>query len=544
MNQISSITQLDNSTVQTRAAFLVQFLQEAFPTLDLQPGRVCYELLIRPAAILGTLDQTNMQLLLQSASLLNIAANPALADTATVNQILSNYNLSLNAGAVATGALTIVLSANQVTTILATTTFTANGMTFTPVQSFTGVPAGQVGLAANEVNIVDLGNNTYSFIITVQASAVGSTGNISTGTFFDMTPLNGNITAVYASSDFTGGLDSQSVTQLVNQMQTTLTPKVMGSRTAIKSLLQTQFPQLIDLSIIGFGDPELQRDKHNILGISPGGKTDIYVRTAPTPQQITVVKTATLDDISLGRWNLTFTATEYPGCYGVSAIQPLDQTTIGSYQVINIIRGLDLTNVPAGLEIPEAIEGVYSAYQTLGLSFIDTTNLTGLAQGATRQYNVTVLIMPNVGDIQNYINQPLIKQVNGDCLVRAPIPCHVKIELNLRQLVNGVALDLATIQQAIANEINTLTFDTGQLQSSIIVNAVNSVVGSSAAVVLPLNVYGRVYLPDGTIHPLYSSRELFIPVLPALSTSNRTVFFYASPDDVAITIISNRALSN
>ena len=100
-----TINDLSEDLVQQNEAFLVQFLQDQYPSLDLTEGRVLRNLLIRPAAIFHTLNDTNIDQLRQSMSLQAIEANPAIATEEIVDAVLSNYRVGRDEGAPAAGQL-------------------------------------------------------------------------------------------------------------------------------------------------------------------------------------------------------------------------------------------------------------------------------------------------------------------------------------------------------------------------------------------------------------------------------------------------------
>ena len=168
-----TINDLSAETVQQSEEFLIQFLQDQYPSMDLTEGRVLRNLLIRPAAIFHALNQTNIDQLRQSMSLQAIEANPAIATEETVDAVLSNYRVTRDSGAKARGQIVIVIRDLVATTINAGTVFLADGLTFTNPVAFVGVTTQAVILDDTHRLITKRTDGYYSFVIDVEAAGVG-----------------------------------------------------------------------------------------------------------------------------------------------------------------------------------------------------------------------------------------------------------------------------------------------------------------------------------------------------------------------------------
>ena len=84
---------LDATDVANNLATTVEAVTEDNTDLDLRPG-VLFSILAYYHSLLATQEQALINLYLSARSLLDIEANPALADPTLVDAVISNYNLT------------------------------------------------------------------------------------------------------------------------------------------------------------------------------------------------------------------------------------------------------------------------------------------------------------------------------------------------------------------------------------------------------------------------------------------------------------------
>jgi hypothetical protein len=306
---------------------------------------------------------------------------------------------------------------------------------------------------------------------------------------------------------------------------------------------EENFPDVLHTSIIGFGDIEMIRDQHSIIPGSFGGRVDWYVRTAERPQRVALNKIATLIEKTTdnrGIWQLSYNRDEIPGAYRVDRVVQLGEDAIvtGTYAITADIRQLDLTPV-AGIDlVPDIlnlIEGAYSRYQTITVKFKDSDTMTSaLSLGATREYSTTVLMMPNIADVQLLAGKRDSRYPAGDILIRAPIPCFVSLTFDILIQTNQATPDTDAIRNALASVVNNLGF-TGRLPASILCDTIHNFLVSPASLSKILMV-GNIRRPNGTNIPLQSSDVLLIPEEPQNTLSARTVGFILDPENIGISV--------
>ena len=537
-----TIEDLDPAQVAQAEEVLIQFLKADYPSLDLSEGRVLRNLLIRPAATFHVLNQTNIATLQQSQSMLEIAANPALADPAYVDAVLSNYKIVRDVGTAASGLITIVIQNLLTTPVAQGTVFSASGLVFTTTRAYVGVTSSDAVLNDQQRLITQRTDGLYVFTLPVQADQVGSSYNVKKNTRFTVSPTPAGMIDAYAAQDFTGGTDSQTNADLVAEFEQAISPQVFSGRTQIVSLVEGKFPYTKAMSIIGFGDEEMLRDRHNIFEISHGGKADLYVRSQALPEARTLPKTATLISVADKKWQVTLSRDDAPGFYTVDSVLPTDANqTQDSLLISSESRGIDLTP-ESGLFVPSVasvIEGAYSRYQTAIVQFIDPSLdyslLTELV--STRTYNITVLVMPNIKEMQYLASDRGYRNPQADYLVRAPIPAFTAVTLKVLYQTDGSLPDIAAIQRNVADRVNGINFSLGRLPASIIYDAVHDIISKSQALVVsPIDILCRIYKPSGQVVQIRSGNGIDVPDLPDDCVTSRTVIFYLSAENVDVEI--------
>lgn len=540
---ITTLAELDSTSLKTLEDFLAAFLKDAFPSARVKPGTVFRDVFARAGAITNAIPQQTYTRLKGSMSMLDIIQNPTLADATSVDKILSNYNITRLPGTQAQGQLTIILSANVFTPISPNTIFTANGKTFHPSQSFSGVPTAANVTTSHDRLITQRSDGNYSFVIDVVADEVGEESRASRDTRFTAEPSIQAGIDIVATGDFVYGTGAETNEQLLARLQNGITAKVLGSRITSKAIIKNQFPAVNDVSIVGTGDAEMLRDGHSLLGIKTGCKADVYVRTSDRPVTATVIKEAKLCDVGNRIWQLDFTRDEFPAMYKVTTILPADATNAsGSFEIVSDVRGADTTEVTGVDRVPAitGTESVYTRYQTVTIRFCDSmTDTTDMAIGDTKDYRVDVLYMPSIAEINDWLLNRSRHPEGGDYLVKAPIPCNVAVSLLIRKGVGDPDPNIGALTVAIASAVNSVDFASGQLPSSVIIGAVQALLTGRTQVVPPLDLRGEIRFPSGESAWVFNPNNLIPPDRPELMATSRTVAFYLDPNDVHINVVTS-----
>lgn len=543
-----TIDTLDPTLVAQAESFLVSFLQESYPSLDLTEGRVLRNLLIRPAALFHALNQTNMDNLRKSMSLLEIEKDPALASINSVDAVLSNFRVTRNQGTRAQGQVTIVISNLLATTIEASTVFEALGLRYAPLTTYVGVTTQEAVTSDQSRLIVARSDGTFAFTVQVEAADVGEQYQLKRGTRFALDPVPPGFIDAFATDDFSDGTNTETNEELINRFKLGISQPVFSGRIQIENLLRTNVPGMQQVSIIGFGDAEMIRDRHNIFSTSHGGKADLYCRTTAVPVETRLIKEATLIDAEAQLWQLSIDRDDAPGFYTIESILPEnDADDQGSLEIASEVRGLDLS-AAFGEFVPDVqnlVEGGFSRYQTAVLRFVDpntpasssSSSSSSSAAPTKRKYKVRVLALPSIKQLQELSVDRNNRNPQADYLVRAPIPVFCTVSMRVLYRSGVEAPDPAKIQLEVAARVNALGFAMGQLPASVIYDAAHNVMAKNGTtVVTPIDIRGLLLKPGGGSVQLASTARLVVPNLPEETISQRTAVFYLNPNDIDIVV--------
>ena len=539
-----SITGLDADAIAQIEDQLVDALKADYPSLDLSESRVLRELLIRPAAIFHVERQADIDALRRSMSLLAIEEDPSLASDEIVDGVLSNYRVTRVQGTQSTGYLTIIISALATTTIQQGTTFVADGQSFQTEATYIGVTDADAVTNEQMRLIYARTDGTYAFTIPVIAVEAGSASQIRRGTRFTVNATIANIVDVVATQDFTGGTDTETNQQLIDRFNLGISPSVFSGRIQIEALIRATLPSVTDVSIIGFGDGEMIRDRHNIFGLSCGGKADIIVRTQERPESVTLTKEAVLIDATRKLWQLSLTRDDYPGFYVIEAILAEGSTGEGSLEITGETRSLDMTQVTIEFvpDVQNIIEGAYSRYQTSIIQFVDPDTADSAVAGLRVNYQVNVLGMSGIVTLNDLAINRNNRNPQADYLVRAPVPAFVTISANVVYRLDAEAPDADAIRDEIVARVNALTFKDGVLSAGLVHDAVHNIAGREVISVSPLDFLCQIRKPDGTLLTIRDVDGIEIPNLPEEGVTSRTTAFYTDADSVSVSVSQSQVL--
>jgi hypothetical protein len=541
---VTNFTQLNTALVDQTVAEMTELMAESNPQASLIRGTI-KDLLIYFSALFAASNQTNNQLQLAARSLLDIANNPTLANTALVNGILSNFRVALQPGTLSAGVITIIVSQNAPVVIPNGSLFLANGVAFSTTSVFLARVVGSVVTTTTDRVLTPLADGTFAFSIPVTATTAGPVGNLPLGTQLIPEALPINFVTCYAESDFSGGVAPELTSTVLGQLASGIAIKAISNRTTTKALLlnQPQFSSIVTLSEIGFGDVEMSRDRHSIFPVSYGGRTDLYLRSQALPQSLTLTKTAILVGLSAqgGIWQFSVARDEAPGFYFANRIVlPTAGQSQTGYTVTSDVRGVDLSTtendgVTYTPDILTAQEGTFSRYQTAVIQFLDTdTPTTNLVVGTSQQaYLVSLLTMPLVDKVQDFIGQRSVVNPVGDILVKACVPCLLSLSFTVRLPLGAAMPNTAQIASDLATRVNQLPF-LGQLYSSLLAETIQLRLTGNAAVA-QVQMFGKIYPPDlGLPIVIRSDDVLAVPSFPNRGVTGRTVGFILDPRNISI----------
>lgn len=540
--KVQSISELDPAIVEAAQAELSQLIQERHPEVELTRGVIHDIIAFFAGGISGGINQTEVNRVLESRSLLAIETNPQLADPELVDHILSNYLIERTEGTRSRGEITIVVEGDSTVVISANSLYVANGLNYFTDVPITARPPGTITNNPNDRVLEPRGDGSYEFSVPATAEDVGEAGNARAGTKFTPDPAPARFVTAFSASDFSGGTSTETNRQLVQRMQEGIPAKVTAGRLNITSLIKAQpaFADVKNVSIVGYSDPEMERDQHWIFPVSGGGRIDIYAQTDATPTTVAIRKLCRLVDLRTtdSVWQFTLGRNDAPGFYEINAVRrlddPIDQA---GFAVIQDQRGWDFGDDTWRPDIQFQREAAYTRYQTGVFQFVDNlTPVSELTEGDEVEFNVSVLTQPFIREIQEFLASNNHRHLASDILVKAAVPCFLSINCDIIKDTGESAPDLDDIRTALVNRINNLNFP-GVLYASQVNDVIHDYLTGSQAVG-PIDMHGRIRRVDGTDAVVRDTQVLWLPDSPSTLVTPKTTCFILYPEDIGLNVVN------
>jgi len=497
---------------QAAEALIIQLLRNEYPNLDLRQGTVLRELLVRPSAALEARETERYDYLQLIRSLQLIAQNPDAATVDDINVLLSVYGLEMRAGSVAQGTVQVTLATTAEFTVASSVVFeTVDGVQFNPSATYQAVNT--VEDATTQLQIYPALDGTYYYILVpVSAVVAGVSGNIVTGTAFEVTEgtVTGLVTAA-AYTPFQDGVDPETVTDLIERLPAAISHRTLDSRASIEAILKSEvggnFTNLYALGVQGFGDKAQLRDKHNAHGVAMGGKVDIYPRMFTAPNIVTLQKSGTR--IAANTYEIKIAASDAPGFYAVRLVSDAESIFAPEFEFgkIQASGGYAFTEQRSSSGINNTfhdildtqVEVAYTKYQTATLVVSGVPDTQD-----THDFKVEVYSNPQLGDIQTFVDDSDYRNLKADYLIRCPLICLVSVRATLYS-ENPSSVDTDLVRSRIATLVNSKSF-TGTLTESEIVAALHEFditrVNLTEDPLTGFQLYGTVRDASGVEHTL------------------------------------------
>lgn len=571
----TSLTAQSPGIVFSKEEQIITFIQATYPNIDLSPGTALRDLVVKLYAHLETRIQEQIDLALISSSLLEISKNPGIADDTQVERVLSNFNITRGAGSTASGTLRLFFSSGASVVISPDTNFTIGGLLFTPTSSYVLVLESSFTGGATQ-RILEPQGTLYSVTIQVTCKTAGSGGNIRASTVITKTsPSIATLVSGKADSDFTGGADVDDNATLLVKAKAGVVGKVFGGREHIKAKLKSQFSGVSDVGVVGFLDKEMDRDL--LAGVHTGSRVDLYVKSANYPSRITekvpVQMLSYQAATKTAIFELTLTTAQSSGLYSVESIRPsLEQ--LGGLTILSDIR----TMVGNSLHfVGEGATPAFTAYQKVTIKFSASYErlkqaatplaLTYILTGTTQNpapwpdtselysglpaylfldlnpeivdffnFYVEYLKMPNLTEIQGYVDSAAERSLSADMLVKAPVPIMCSLQLRLLKPSGAEAPNLPNLKAALVSKFNSFEMGTS-IPASALIHVAYQNIPTGYTVDLPIHMYGVIINPDLSKDVIYSSDALRPPNNPAKGATPNTCAFFLESNLTDISIV-------
>lgn len=490
--EITSLTEIPSEAVQVQQELLAQLIQEQHPELDIRRGAF-HDLILYLHGILAAKTSLELDRYKSAQSLLKITQDPSLADEGVADQVLSNYNLSRKSGTRASGTVRVEYTRDLNTLIPAGTAFTAGDTVYRTAESRIVYSSS----SSASPRLEKLPNGNWGFTVQVLAESAGATEPVPAGTVLDVSLED----AARASAvlDFTPGRDSETNLSMVSRLADGIATPCWGSRSQITALIHNHFPDITGVSVIGFGDEEMQRDRSSVFPLSLGGKADIYIKTAPVWKEVSVTATFTGINCGNARWVACIPETALPGCWrAVYASLEGNRYDVTSQTVLS------------GSE--------FGSDQQLIIHF-ETDNLIG--NPASPEFTITLVGVQDLDACQKLFQNRELMPVTADARVLASFPAWVDVTLTL----SGESGRETEIRAAVTEVMNQTGFP-GRIPSSEILRVVLPLLSAEQSV-LSIQLDSEVWGPESTVYRSSTSQTLEPPHDPQNRVTARTTAFFA-----------------
>ena len=501
-------------------------LRRMDPEIDVEVGSMQYELIAKPLGVLITNQEIALETDIANRSIAQVLSSDA-PDPDSVDQLLSNYNVTRRLGTLASGSAAIFTKSTSNLFISGASTLVCGATTLRPVKNYVGVigditDVDTAGTSYIQMRQFDAG--TYVFNITVE-TVDPFDGVIDVGQACSFANANPQVSSVTIASTITGGIIQESTESLLDRASVGIHARVLTGKDNIRSLMQDNvILDVLDSTVFGFGDTLMLRDQSNPAGLSQGASVDVYVRTNPIPPTATDTLPATID--SAGVWTMEIPAEAYPGAYGVLAVRS-EGLTVDS-DITPILSFFTEDNAP---RMSKTIHARYSKYQLLSVQF-SSSKLEATA-GTTQSFEVDILYMPGLLDLQDLMNDDNVRNYAFDTLVKGAIPVSISVDYGIKYVQGVIAPEVEEVQQQVADIINGKLIGQELLQSSDVVYA-SKIIFPAGEVQMPINMNAKVWLPDGTEAITFT--QSYVKVMEAAGISFENAMFFTTPTQVNVTL--------
>lgn len=536
-------SQFTESEILAAQSVVRQYLGDKYYDLDLSELSSLNDLVVRPLAQVFLLVGKLVSEFAKTNTLSSALASASSSDK-IVDALLSNFSVSRRNGNPSSGRVKITFLGSQSSVSIPKSTVfsTIDGLTYSPatdiVAAETPTTEGQIQLHADVT-----GTQTFA-VVPVVASAPGLKYNVEQYTPLSVSPVPFQMISAVAFSKFSGGDDSETNQQVIARLLPAMSARNLASPMAIEQTLRDAFPSIQQISVHGINSPLMSRNSHNVFSIKAGCMCDVYVKTSSFFEDYSVSKiadpivagsaAAELFPRHIGKYAVKLSRYDIPGSYGITYITPQEDSVVGGYPIVERLRSFNKKAADGTTEndITLVSEGAYSSFGEEYAVF-DTGSVADTEIGVT----VHADALPDIRQIQEFVNSAGAQTAMVDTLVRAVIPCVVETsEIKVRAAVGSVTAE--DLQSAVIGYINSADPKTG----SVRIDGIVQVLRSNPAVIsvdTPIRITGTVMCPDASYSSVSFSTEssLEIPADLSMGYGPQNIGFFARSSTIPLTVI-------
>jgi hypothetical protein len=210
---------------------------------------------------------------------------------------------------------------------------------------------------------------------------------------------------------------------------------------------------------------------------------------------------------------------------------------LGSYLILESIKSINTSSLDGTNQnyINNITEGNYSSFIEEYIIFdpVDDPNPSGSS--------LTVKIyfegVPQIKEIQDFVNGDDAQTALVDTLVRACIPCLIQLS-EVKVKVKSETTSAEKIQSMIVDYINSIDPKSQEIRTDGIISALKED-DNIVSVDTPLLITARVVSPDkdNTVIEVFSESTLVVPERLDLGFSKDNIGFFCRKSDIPVTVI-------
>jgi len=514
-------------TINDTVLRLTTFMRESYPAADLGPGSVLSELLVKLAATAQNQQYNNITTLQEGSSIYAVenSAEPDALTPDIIDRIASNYFTARATGTHVTGRIKVSVTTSRSYSL-------AQGFTFVQPSSELNyvTPALMTYSISPTIGQGQLYTETggFYFIVDIVAQNVGTQYQVTDLTEFAIGAGFGisNLVSTTAYGNFTSGSNTQTNSELVGALRLGMSTKTMTSPVSIESRLKEAFPDVRNVSLIGVGDPEMNRASNNVFGLNTPGYVDAYIRSTFGMEEFEIVKEVAAPNANgNSSFVLNYQDTSIAGFYRVVSVLPSSGMLTGSFAIVSQTYDYQLPTTGVRVNyVADNDDARFSKYQRATVVFKNTTGATSVTVKVTGQRNIE--------DIQALMLSSSERIPCADYLVRSVLPCFVNLTIPLI-LKKGVSINTANLRAAVFTYVNSVPFGESVYASRIVDICHNY---NIRRVDLPIILNGEILGLDSSSTTIRDQDVLSIPTSNSKGISPNTVMFFASLSNIGITL--------
>lgn len=228
--------------------FAQQRINESFPDVPTSEGDAITDLLIKIGMLL--LDPIVREIIRVKAG--QSFQNPNLLTVDEAQALGANLFSQMDTGQLARGTARIFFAqAQNVSVSPANFCISKTGLHFSPTQN--------QSISVNDILYNKDASGDYYFDITVIAEQSGNEYNIDVGEIVTIANMPSAV-RVTNLTRFRFGLPAETAVQYIDRTEQELTERSMVTLRGINARVTASFPEISQIGIVGFNDPEMQRD--------------------------------------------------------------------------------------------------------------------------------------------------------------------------------------------------------------------------------------------------------------------------------------------